>query len=122
MTASDLEGQWYLENVVENDSVHVRPTEEVPGVRQYILFEDGTYSIQTNCNIISGSYNLKGDSITFGETAATEMACDNMEVEDMLKQILPRIVTVDIENDSIARLNTAGNTSYVLLRKAVEKK
>ena len=111
-------GQWYLENIVFSDSDYVRPSDEVPGVRQYIVFEDSTYFIQTNCNTFSGSYTVKGDSITLGDGMMTEMACDNMATEDAIRRILPNIATVYIQNDSIARLDSRNPSEYIVLRKA----
>ena len=119
---ADVKGQWYLENIVFSDSDYVRPSEEVPDVRQYIIFEDSTYFIQTNCNTFSGSYTVKGDSITLGDGAMTEMACDNMATEDAIRRILPNIATVYIENDSIARLDSRNPSEYIVLRKANERK
>lgn len=119
---ADVRGQWYLENIVFSDSDYVRPAEEVPGKRQYIIFEDSTYFIQTNCNTFSGTYTIKGDSITLGDGAKTEMACDNMATEDAIRRILLNIATVYIENDSIARLDSRNPSEYILLRKATEKK
>lgn len=121
--SADIRGQWYLENIVFNDSVNVRPSEEVPGVRQYITFnDDSTFYIQTNCNSISGGYEQKGDSIILGAGIMTEMACDNMATEDALRKILPDIVTLDVENDTIMRLNTTVPSKYIVLKKATEKK
>lgn len=37
---ADIKGQWNLENIVFSDSDYVRPSDEVPGVCQYIVFED----------------------------------------------------------------------------------
>ena len=119
---ADIKGQWYLENIVFSDSDYVRPSDEEPGVRQYIIFEDSTYFIQTNCNTFSGSYIVKGDSITLCDGAMTEMACDNMATEDAIRRILPNIATVYIENDSIARLDSRSPSEYIVLRKATEKK
>lgn len=119
----DIRGQWYLENIVFSDSVNVRPSEEVPGVRQYITFnDDSTFYIQTNCNSISGGYEQKGDSIILGDGMMTEMACDNMAVEDALRKIHPAIVTLDVQNDSVMRLNTTVPSEYIVLIKATEKK
>lgn len=115
---ADVKGQWYLENIVFSDSDYVRPSEEVPDVRQYIVFEDSTYFIQTNCNTFSGSYTVKGDSITLGDGAKTEIACDNMATEDAIRRILPNIAKVYIQNDSIARLDSRNPSEYIVLRKA----
>lgn len=114
----DLSGQWYIENIVFNDSVNVRPAEEVPDVKQYIVFNGNSFNIQTNCNTIQGEYKIVGDSITFPITLTTEMACDNMATEEALSRILPDIATVDVVNDSITRLNSRVASAYIVLRKA----
>lgn len=114
----DLIGQWYIENIVFNDSTNVRPEEEVPDSKQYITFEADTYSIITNCNTISGAYSIKGDSIKIEDGAMTEIACDNMATEDALRKILPTIETVDVTNDSIVRLNSTDVSSYIVIRKS----
>jgi len=120
-TYAGLKGQWDIENIIFNDSDYVRPAEEVPGVRQYITFEDSTYFIQTNCNTFNGPYTVKGDSISFGDGAMTEMACENMATEDAIRRILPGISTIDVQNDSVIRLNGASPAECIMLRKATEQ-
>ena len=121
----DVRGQWYLDSIVFSDSeyVRVRPDVRLSSIHQYIVFEDSTYFIKTNCNTISGTYTVKGDSIILGDGAMTEMACDNMAVEDALRRILPNIATVYIQNDSIARLDGRIHSEYIVLRKTpIERK
>jgi len=123
-TAKDtisLKGQWYIENIVFSDSVYVRPSEQTPDVKQYFTFDDGSFSIQTNCNTIQGEYKISGDSIFFPMTLMTEMACDNMATEDALRKILPDISTIDVQNDSVVRLNGKTPAECILLVKAQEK-
>lgn len=122
MADVDMQGQWYIENIVFNDSTYVRPSEEVPGSRQYITFDAESYFVQTNCNTMCGTYEIKGDTLTLGDGAMTEMACDNMATEDALRQIIMQAATVDVENDSITRLNFNESGAYIILRKATEKK
>ena len=50
----------------------------------------------------------------------TEMACENMAVEDALRKILPGIATVDVQNDSVARLCGRTPSEYIMLIKATE--
>lgn len=114
---ANLRGQWAIENIVFNDSDYVRPDEAVPGVSQYIVFEDSTYFVMTNCNSIAGIYSIRGDSISVGDGAMTEMACDNMETEDALRRILPDITSLDVQNDSVVRLNGKTPAECILLRK-----
>lgn len=114
---ADIRGQWYIENIVFSDSDYVRPDETLSSMKQYIVFEDSTYFIMTNCNSISGSYTVKGDSITLGDGAMTEMACDDMQTEDALRRILPNISAIDVQNDSVVRLNGSAPAECILLRK-----
>lgn len=114
-----LTGQWLIENVEVNDSVYVRPSEIGEGVTSYIDFrEDNTFGIMTNCNHIGGNYHLSGDSISFSDMSCTEMACDNMELEEILKKVLPQIRAVDCLNDSLTRLNAANAEAYIVLKKS----
>ena len=111
-------GCWQIENVVVNDTLYARPIEVDPDVKQYMTFNaDSTFVANTNCNVISGGYMASGETIRFSDCSWTEMACDDMSVENLLKQILPAVTTIDFENDSITRLNT-DSTMYVVLRKA----
>ncbi len=114
----NIRGQWDIENVVENDSSYVRPAEIEQGITAYIDFrEDHTFGVMTNCNHIGGLYRQDNDSIQLTEISATEMACYNMEVEEMLKKVLPLVNTIDCINDSITRLNSDKGDSYIVLKK-----
>ena len=113
----DMVGQWFIENIVLSDSVSVRPAEVAPEAQQYAVFTDTTYSFITNCNTIFGAYTLSGDSITLDAGGMTRMMCDNTAAEDALIQIIPGIATVDLENDTIARLNGSNAAQYIVLRK-----
>ncbi len=115
---TSVEGQWMIENVVENDSSYVRPSDIEPGMTAYIDFrEDNTFGITTNCNHLGGNYTQSNDSLHLTDILTTEMACDNMEVEEMLKKILPLVTSIDCINDSITRLNSDKGESYIVLKK-----
>lgn len=74
---SDLEGiTWVLTAINEN-----RPIAET---KLTIKFEDGQVSGTTGCNHYGGSYQIKGDAITFSDLESTEMAC--MEPEGVMEQ------------------------------------
>lgn len=115
---ADIRGQWHIENIVFSDSDYVRPDETSSSMKQCIVFEDSTYFIMTNCNSISGSYTVKGDSIKLGDGAMTEIACDDMRTEDAIRRILPHISSIDVQNDSVVRLNGSAPAECILLRKA----
>lgn len=112
-----IEGQWDIVNAVENDSSYVRPSEIEQGVTAYIDFrEDNTFGIMTNCNHLGGEYHQYNDSIRLTNILSTEIACDNMELEELLKKILPNVNTIDCINDSITRLNSNKGDSYIVLK------
>lgn len=115
---ADIRGQWYIENIVFNDSDYVRPDEKSSSMKQYIVFEDSAYFIMTNCNSFNGSYTVKGDSIKLSDGAVTEMACDDMKTEDALRRILPHISRIDVHYNSGVRLIGSAPSEYILLRKA----
>ncbi len=118
----NIQGQWQIENVVENDSSYVRPSEIDPEMTSYIDFrDDNTFGIVTNCNHIGGTYTQSNDSIHLNEIMTTEMACDNMELEEMLKKVLPFVNTIDCLNDSITRLNADKGESYIVLKKSTQQ-
>lgn len=117
---TDMSGKWDIKSIVLNDSISVIPENETPGNNQYVTFEDSTFFIQTNCNTFNGGYRIAGDSISFDNAICTEMACDNMAVEDALRKCLHGINKVTVENDSVVRL--VGNTAseYILLQKSID--
>ncbi len=120
ISVKSIQGQWDIENVVENDSSYVRPSEIEQGVTAYIDFkEDDTFGIMTNCNHLGGRYLQSKDSIKLKDIETTEMACDSMELEDMLKKVLPMVNSIDCINDSITRLNSDKSDSYIVLKKRV---
>lgn len=64
---------------------------------------------------------MTGDSIKIEPGLMTEMACDNMATEDALRRILPSISTIEVQNDSVIRLNGANPAECIMLKKAVKK-
>lgn len=117
VASASIEGQWLLEHVVVNDTVEVRPAEDAPEAKLYAYFyNDSTFNFQTGCNAIGGRYVQTADSIFIGDMLCTEMACEDMRVEELLKAVLPQVKTVDWNNDSIIRLNTPAS-AYIILKK-----
>ena len=61
---------------------------------------------------------ISGNSIKLHDGMMTEIACEDMVTEEALRKILPRITTVDVENDSIVKLNSNRPAGYIVLSKA----
>ena len=56
----------------------------IDGALPTMEFEDGQVSGTTGCNHYSGSYQIKGDTISFSALSQTEMAC--MDPEGVMEQ------------------------------------
>lgn len=63
--------------------------------------EDNIFGISTDCNQINGGFSVTNDTIRFGNTLVTEMACDKMEVETNMLRLI---------NDSTAYALCQGDT------------
>lgn len=110
-------GEWILEHVVVNDTLDARPADFDPSAAPKVWFNaDGTFSFNTDCNSCGGHYRQTGDSIRFEEVYFTEMACEHMETETLLKRVLPQVKLVDWNNDSILRLDT-DSSAYIVLKR-----
>ena len=73
----DLEGTtWVLTAFNQNHPVE--------GTQPIITFEDGQVSGNASCNLFGGSYQIKGDAISFSDLFATEMYC--MDPEGAMEQ------------------------------------
>lgn len=70
-----------------------------------IEFENGEVRGTSGCNTYFGEYKPKGNEISFGVLAATEMACLNpegiMEQEQEYLSFLSEIVAYSIEGDRL---------------------
>lgn len=112
----DLVGQWSIRsyNPVEMSSYSLVETD-----RDY-RFEfdgDGAFYCGTDCNSISGTFTVIGDSLRFDNMAATEMACENETLERAMKSALPAVRTVELISDSVLSLKEDhGNVVVELVR------
>ena len=102
-----------------NDTLSLRPAEIASNEKQGItFFADSTFGVVTNCNSMGGGYVVNGDSISFTNMFATQMACEDMRMEQLLGLVLQGTLGVDFESDSVLRLNAVTPGQYVLLHKA----
>lgn len=111
-----VKGEWMIEDVVVNDTLCLRASDR----SCYFNFhDDGTFGISTNCNSFGGEYRLCGDSISFANVCWTEIACDDMAMEEVLKEVLPDVCAIDFINDSVAQLNAnATQGSRIVIKKS----
>ena len=78
------------------------PSED-PTREAHLLFQAaGRVSGSDGCNRITGSYELKGDAITFGQMAGTQMACLNTaEIERPFREALKGATRLTVVGDRL---------------------
>lgn len=117
-----IRGNWMIEDVVAGDSARYTPGQVNPDEPRYMRFlvEEGQerFVAETDCNNISGTYSVAGDSIQFGPLMMTRMACPNTELEAIMSTVLPTVSTVVIDTDSTLTLRGTNGYYISLLRAA----
>ena len=85
--------------------LYIRKSTPLGGSMITIEFEDGEVHGRSGCNSYFGEYTVKGNEISFGMLAATEMAC--MEPEGIMQQeqeyltFLSEVVTWSVEGEQL---------------------
>lgn len=77
----------------------------------------GMVICNTGCNLVSGQYIVEGDKLTFPEITSTEMACEDMIVEESLKRSLPCIRSYEVRTDSLLLLKDMDGHVLIELQK-----
>ncbi len=75
------------------------------------LNADGTLGGRLGCNSMGGEYSISGQTITFKNIYATEMACDEprMQQEGAAFAILQGATTYKVDGDTLTITSTNGN-------------
>lgn len=78
-------------------------TEAAADPSRYTLMfnEDGTVSVQFDCNSGGGSYTLEGDKLTFGPMMTTLMGCPEDSQVDAFSEGLNTVASVALDGDSL---------------------
>lgn len=100
----------------------VVPDESLTGSGANLALADGTAAVHGGCNTYFGSYELDGDSLTFGELAGTRMACGPAEtaVEDYFLGALEGVAGYAVLDDGTLQLLDAdGNVSLTFVEEVV---
>lgn len=99
LDTSGLQGEWRLDSY----RIDCKSTQFDETSNYNLSFNepDNRFSISTDCNMINGEFGITNDTIRFKNMLVTEMACDNMIVEQNMLRLL---------NDSTAYAICLGDT------------
>lgn len=110
---TQLSGDW---TVIMVDDLELNP-EDVSKGSPFIRFDpsEGMISGNTGCNDFTGDAVYTDNTIEIGGITRTEIACQNMEIEERLLKILDnKIVTFSLDGDTLVLNNTAGKLTLIL--------
>lgn len=87
ISAKDLNGKWSIREL-DGENITTDNTDS-----STVTFDtaDYTFFCSTPCNNLSGKFQSGYTDISFGSIAQTEMACDDMSIEQKLTKVLPEI-------------------------------
>lgn len=115
-----LDGAWKLTSYISgNDTVRIDSDTD------YLLTfseKDSVFGLTTDCNSLGGMYLANGDSLKFGNIFANLMLCEQMEVEDAMKAMLPAVSGYNVSNDSVLTLKSAEGAIATFSRVTVDDK
>jgi heat shock protein HslJ len=77
--AIPFEGTYWRATELAGKPIAAKASEREP----HLVFEGGRVSGSDGCNRIMGSYERKGEAITFGQMAGTQMACTDPGIEQV---------------------------------------
>ena len=87
----------------------------------FLRFDGGRVGGLGGCNRFGGTYELKGDSLTFSPLAATRMACANdMAKEQAFFDMLGKVKGMKLEGDRLELLDGQGKVLASLSRRVAE--
>ena len=87
------------------------PAQDTKREAHLVFQPGGRLSGSDGCNRVTGTYQLKGDAVTFGPAAATGMACIDAaaEIERAFRDALKRAMRLTLTGDRLDLFDAAGN-------------
>lgn len=97
------------------------PTQEAQQEAHLEFQSGGRFSGSDGCNRVSGSYQLNGDHVTFGQVAATQMACiKSSGTEEPFREALKDAARLTVEGGRLELFDAKGTRlgAFVAVSKA----
>ena len=83
--------------------------------------EGGLFSAFLGCNNISGAYVFEDPSITFSEITRTEIACENMNPEELFCFVIEQVALSSVTEEGFLQLKSAEEEVLITLKKVEEE-
>jgi len=106
-------GKWKIVSMQRQAKMPLEKLENVT----ITIEADSSFSGKAPCNSMSGDYTLKGASIRFGRILTTKMACEHIQQETVMVQLLEkRVSTFSLAEGKLMLLDGSSNTVFVCER------
>jgi len=108
----DLNGNWQITELTGLD-------ETISLEGNYFQFdsEEGLFFAYLGCNNIAGKYVFEDPSITFSDIARTEMACENMNSEELFCFLIEQVALTSVTEEGFLQLKSAEEEVLITLKK-----
>jgi len=108
-----IDSTWQWASLFENEPAS---QSVVPNPENYTLTlnNDGSMNIQADCNMVSGSYSVDGNSFTLVLGPSTMAFCGEESLDLMFNELLSKVENYTIENDQLVLnlKNDAGKMTF----------
>ncbi len=112
----DLNGNWQITELTGLDE-----TLSLEGNFFQFDSEEGLFFAYLGCNNIAGKYVFEDPSITFSDIARTEMACDNMNSEELFCYLIEQVALTSVTEEGCLQLKSAEEEVLITLKKVEEE-
>lgn len=93
--------EWQWTSFQDSDSSESQVTISSPENYTLSLFADGTYYIKSDCNTGSGTYNLKGNRLTFDLPVTTLIDCGPESMDGEYTSLIPTVEAAALEDGQL---------------------
>ncbi len=111
----DVDGNWTIMELTGLDE-----TVSLEGNFFQFDSEEGLFFAYLGCNNIAGLYVFEDPSITFSDIACTEMACDNMDAEELFCSLIEQVALCSVTEEGFLQLKSAEEEVLITLKKVEE--
>jgi len=108
----DLNGNWQITELTGLDE-----TVSLEGNFFQFDSEEGLFFAYLGCNNIAGKYVFEDSSITFSDIARTEMACENMNSEELFCFLIEQVALTSVTEEGFLQLKSAEEEVLITLKK-----
>lgn len=112
---ASMQTEWRLDSY--RTDCESTPLDAVSNYKLSLNEADSIFSISTDCNMINGEFGITNDTIRFKNILVTEMACENMIVEQNILRLLNDSTAYALCHDDTIRFTAPYIGSAIFIKR-----